>query len=101
MELKSLDISQIETSAKSDEWRDGLVLDVRKTDVYVILFKGSSNLVSFQKSRDNGRTGQDLLQQTRIKVMLFHYMKESEFSGIMIRDRRGQQCSEGIGGLYN
>jgi hypothetical protein len=62
--------------------------------------KGSLNPVSFRKSKDSGRTGQYLLQQAQIEIMLFHYMKESDFSGNMIRDRRGQQCSESIGGLY-
>jgi hypothetical protein len=39
MELECIDIRHLETGFKSDEWRDGLVLDVRKANVYAILLK--------------------------------------------------------------
>jgi hypothetical protein len=49
MELKSVDITHLETSIKSNELHDGHVLDVRKTDVYVILFKREFKPCQFQK----------------------------------------------------
>ena len=48
---------------KSDEWGDLFVLHIRKTDVYVIFQRGISNPNQFRKSKENGQTGQDLLQQ--------------------------------------
>jgi hypothetical protein len=61
------DIHHLETGFKSDEWHDGLILDVRKAKVYAILFKENLNPVSCQRRRDNERTGQDSLQQAQIK----------------------------------
>ena len=75
---------------KSDEWRDRRVFDVRGTDVYAILLKMRSNPISFQRLRDKGRTGQDLLQQVQTEIVLLHYVKDSNFGGRIIRDRRGQ-----------
>ena len=49
MELKSVDIAHLETSVKSDERRDGHVLDVRKTNVYAILFKMEFEPCQFPK----------------------------------------------------
>jgi hypothetical protein len=49
----------------------------------------------------DGRTGQDLFQQSQAEIMLFHYMQKSNFRGSVKRDRREQQCSEGIGRLYH
>jgi hypothetical protein len=38
---------------KSDKWGDILVLDIRKTDVYAILYRGDLNPSQFPKIKRN------------------------------------------------
>ena len=53
MKGKSFDIIHIESRVKSNKWGDILVLDIRKTDVYAILYRGDSNPSQFLKIKRN------------------------------------------------
>jgi hypothetical protein len=56
--------------------------------------------ISFRKSKESGRTVQDLLQQAGIEIMRFHDMEDSDFSRLITCDSGGQQCSESGSGMY-
>jgi hypothetical protein len=100
MKLKTFDISHVELRLEANKWGDFVVLDFRKKDIHATFYGGDSNSNEFHKSKENGQTGHDPLQQADIEIMRLHDMEEGDFNRVITCHSREQQCPKSIGGMY-